>query len=257
MNVEQNIAIVIKENKIIKKQKVQALLAKFQLEGLEKRLPCQLSGGQQQRVAIARMMAYEPDVILLDEPFSALDVFLKDQMQQELQEMLEDYQGIVILVSHNRDEIYRFCDELIIMDQGKNICCGKTENIFKQPIYQVAARLTGCKNIVAVDYLDNHTLAIPSWKITLHLKKVVSKEVKYIGIRAHDFIPVKNKTGTNIIPVNIQSVANLPFEKQYFLKVGNQDSELVYWYVQRNDWQILEEMPEYLLIPEEKMLFLK
>lgn len=66
-------------------------------------MPGQLSGGQQQRVALARIMAYEPDVILLDEPFSALDVFLKDRLQQELIEMLKDYEGTVIMVSHSRD----------------------------------------------------------------------------------------------------------------------------------------------------------
>ena len=107
------------------------MIEKFELTGLADRLPGQLSGGQQQRVALARIMAYEPDVILLDEPFSALDVFLKDRLQQELIEMLKDYEGTVIMVSHSRDEIYRFSEELLIMDQGetghlwrneKNIC---------------------------------------------------------------------------------------------------------------------------------------
>ena len=95
------------------------MIEKFQLTGLGNRLPGELSGGQQQRVALARIMAYEPDAILLDEPFSALDEFLKDKLQQELMEMLEDYPGTVILVSHSRDEIYRFSEELVIMDKGK------------------------------------------------------------------------------------------------------------------------------------------
>ena len=93
---------------------------KFRLQGLEKRLPGQLSGGQQQRVALARIMAYEPDMILLDEPFSALDMYLKDQLQRELAEMLSDYEGTVIMVSHNRDEVYRFSEELLVIDQGED-----------------------------------------------------------------------------------------------------------------------------------------
>ena len=91
------------------------MINKFQLKDLRYMLPGELSSGQQQRVALARIMAYEPDVILLDEPFSALDEFLKDRLQQELIQMLEDYPGTVILVSHSRDEIYRFSDELVIM----------------------------------------------------------------------------------------------------------------------------------------------
>ena len=65
-------------------------------------------------------MAYEPDVILLDEPFSALDMYLKDRLQRELSEMLEDYPGTVILVSHNRDEVYRFCEELAVIDKRQD-----------------------------------------------------------------------------------------------------------------------------------------
>ena len=91
-------------------------------------------------------MAYEPDVILLDEPFSALDMYLKDQLQRELIEMLEGYEGTVILVSHNRDEVYRFSEELLIIDQGRITVSGKTEQIFRDPQTKEAARLTGCKS---------------------------------------------------------------------------------------------------------------
>ena len=67
----------------------------------------------------------------MDEPFSALDVFLKDRLQQELIEMLKDYDGTVIMVSHSRDEIYRFSEELLIMDQGKPVIYGETKEILR------------------------------------------------------------------------------------------------------------------------------
>lgn len=96
--------------------KVSDLIRRYHLEGLEKRLPSQLSGGQQQRVALARMMIGEPEAILLDEPFSALDGYLKDVLQREMQDFLQDYPGDMILVTHSRDEAYKFCKEL---------CCGR------------------------------------------------------------------------------------------------------------------------------------
>lgn len=106
MTAAENIAAGLKGSKAEKKKRVQEMVEKFRLSGLEDRLPAQLSGGQQQRVALARMMAYRPDMILLDEPFSAMDVFLRDQMQRELMEMLQGYPGTAIMVSHSRDEIY-------------------------------------------------------------------------------------------------------------------------------------------------------
>lgn len=150
MTVEQNVGAGLAGNKKKKQEQVQKMIRHFRLEGLEKRLPRELSGGQQQRVALARIMAYEPSVILLDEPFSALDVFLKDRLQQEMMELLSDYDGTVILVSHSRDEIYRFSEELLVIDDGKQICYGDTKAIFDCPEQVEAARLTGCKNIVQV-----------------------------------------------------------------------------------------------------------
>ena len=123
MTVEENVAIGLSKED---KNKVSEIIKRFHLEGLEKRYPRQLSGGQQQRVALARILAYGPDVILLDEPFSAMDTFLKEQLRLELVNSLKDFDGFSILVTHNRDEAFQFCDELIILDQGKVIAKGET-----------------------------------------------------------------------------------------------------------------------------------
>lgn len=105
-------------------------MKKFCIDNLEDKMPRNLSGGQQQRVALARIMAYEPKLILLDEPFSALDNDLKDKLQIELEDMLSDYEGMVIMVSHSRDEIYRFSDELIIIHNGMVVEQGKQRKFF-------------------------------------------------------------------------------------------------------------------------------
>ena len=171
MSVRKNIMAGLRCSQEEQEKIADQMIEKFQLTGLGNRLPGELSGGQQQRVALARIMAYEPDAILLDEPFSALDEFLKDKLQQELMEMLEDYQGTVILVSHSRDEIYRFSEELVIIDKGKVVCAGKTEEIFAYPEWKEAARLTGCKNITKVIREDAHHLQVPAWEICLALKQ--------------------------------------------------------------------------------------
>lgn len=259
MTVEQNIGMGLRMAKMEKKTRVQEMIEKFQLKGLEKKLPGELSGGQQQRTALARIMAYEPEVILLDEPFSALDAFLKDRLQQELMEMLEDYKGTVILVSHSRDEIYRFSEELFVMADGHILCQGKTKEVFADPKVKEAARLTGCKNIAEAVKKTAHELEIPGWGTTLSLAQEIPEDISFAGIRAHDFVPVWGERRENCIRVMAGTEADLPFEKKYFLKTTGTQTEELCWFVQREQLRETEEkgLPEYLQIPEEKLLLLR
>ena len=206
-----------------------------------------------------KKQAYEPSVILLDEPFSALDVFLKDRLQQEMMELLSDYDGTVILVSHSRDEIYRFSEELLVIDDGKQICYGDTKAIFDCPEQVEAARLTGCKNIVRVKRLDEHSIEIPDWGTRLHLEQEIDAEITHIGLRAHEFIPVWGEREDNCIPVKEKGKAEFPFEWKYFLKGETEESDDICWYVQKNLWDELTEkgIPDYLKLPEKEILLLK
>lgn len=259
MTVEQNIAAGLRGSGQEKRKRVAEMVRIFQLEGLESRLPGELSGGQQQRVALARIMAYEPEVILLDEPFSALDMFLKDRLQQELIEMLKDYRGTVIMVSHNRDEIYRFSEELLVMDQGKNVTFGKTREIFKDPGYRAAARLTGCKNFSGVRRIDDHSLEALDWGIILELGRRIPETVTCVGFRAHEFVPVWGDRKKNCIRTELADSAELPFEKNFYLKPeSGAGGEAICWFLQKDRWDILEEkgMPDFLQFPEEKLLLL-
>ncbi|WP_405289711.1 sulfate/molybdate ABC transporter ATP-binding protein, partial [Methanobrevibacter sp.] len=155
MSVEENVGAGLEKGN---EKVVSEMIKRFHLEGLEKRYPRQLSGGQQQRVALARILAYGPDVILLDEPFSAMDTFLKEQLRIELVNSLKDFDGFSILVTHDRDEAFQFCDELIIMDEGKIIAKGDTYEIFENPKRVQVARLTGCKNISRIKVIDDFHL---------------------------------------------------------------------------------------------------
>lgn len=266
MTVEKNIAAGLKGRKREKEARVQEMIRKFRLQGLERHLPGQLSGGQQQRTALARIMACEPGMILLDEPFSALDMYMKDQLQRELVEMLEDYPGTVILVSHNRDEVYRFSKELLVIDQGKIVAAGDTKALFRDPVSREAARLTGCKNFSKACRVDSHTVEAADWGVTLKVKREIPEYTEWIGFRAHDFIPVwvQDNPGTaarryegQMLPFNLDSSAELPFEKNYYIKTKADST--VCWFVQRDQEESLEKkgMPDYLAFNEEKLLFLK
>ena len=149
MNVVQNIEAGM--GKRPDRSRTESLIRQFQLEGLEKKIPGQLSGGQKQRVAMARMLAAEPELILLDEPFSALDTYLKWQLEQEMYKHLKEAGKPVIFVSHNRDEVYRLCDTVSCMNRGKMEVMEPLKEFFQNPKTRTAAILSGCKNISAAE----------------------------------------------------------------------------------------------------------
>ena len=258
MTVEKNIAAGLKGGRREKEARVREMIRKFRLEGLEKRLPGQLSGGQQQRTALARIMACEPGMILLDEPFSALDMYMKDQLQRELSGMLEGYPGTVILVSHNRDEVYRFSEELLVIDQGSIVAAGETKALFRDPVSRHAAGLTGCKNFSRIRRIDANTVEAADWGVILKVDREIPEYAQWIGYRAHDFIPAWDADGNGrMLPFTLESIAELPFEKNYYIKTGS--GATVCWFVQREQELILEEkgMPSFLAFKEDKILFLK
>lgn len=277
MNVSENISVGIgNKNKAEKKQILTRTISKFKLQGLEHLYPYQLSGGQQQRVALARIMAYRPDVILLDEPFSALDSYLRIKLLEELMEMTADYDGSMILVSHSRDEIYYFSEKLLIMDKGRLVGQNRTKEIFRQPKSAVAARLTGCKNISKVKKMDDfHVLAI-DFGIVLTLRNKLEINPVAMGYRAHDFLPVWGDEEENCIPLNIKSIMDLPFETNYSIypkifsqelrftneadiaaMAANKDPDSITWRVQRERKMEMEKRgnPDFLKFVEDRMMF--
>lgn len=208
------------------RKKVQEMTERFRLTGLEKQYPAQLSGGQQQRTALARILAYEPEVLLLDEPFSAMDTYLKETLRLELAEVLKNYEGISILVTHDRDEAYQLCQEVLLMDQGKKLTGGKTEDVFAWPENCRAARLTGCKNISRIRRLDSRHICALDWgDIRLTADRDVGEEITAAGIRAHDFEAVSRETAVsfgyeNCIPAGNPKVCEMPFEWYVMLENG-------------------------------------
>ena len=163
MTIEQNIMAGMGKHPDL--GRVAGFIRRFQLDGLEKRLPSQLSGGQKQRVALARMMAAEPEILLLDEPLSALDSFLKWQMEEELMEILSTVKKTVLFVSHSRDEVYHLCHRVCVLEKGHMETVQEKKEFFANPQTVAAARISGCRNLSRARRLSDHTLYAEDWNI--------------------------------------------------------------------------------------------
>lgn len=264
MTVERNIGSGIKLSKEDKKMKIWKLIKLFHLEGMKNKYPSQLSGGQQQRVALARIFAYNPNMLMLDEPFSALDSFLKEQLHTEISDLLKLYNGEVLMVSHNRDEVYKFCENLVIIENGKSIHTGNTKESFRDPKFLTSASLTGCKNITKIQVLDSHKIYAVDWGIHLKIKKEISMNAKYVGIRAHDIRIVKEKSDENIIFCSIVKIVEEMYEFAIFLKANtniqksNKKNTRIWMNIKKDelpDININDEI--YIKIPEESIMLLE
>lgn len=258
MTVEQNIAAGLKGKKSQIHQKTAQMIRRFRLQGLEKQVPAQLSGGQQQRVALARIMAYEPEVLLLDEPFSALDMYLRDQLQRELMELLEHYAGLVILVSHNRDEVYRMSEELLILENGTLVGQGETKSLFQNPQNSITARLTGCKNITQAVWQEDGLLFLPEWNLTFPLREKRGQGGQAVAIRAHEFRIEQTMHNAHLcFPVLEPVVTEDLFEYNISFLPSAESKKRLDWKISKHVQTFLRDgLPRRLYLNEKDLLLL-
>lgn len=193
MTVERNVAVCL--GRLDRKRRwtrTAELLALLRLEDQAALYPRQLSGGQQQRAALARILAAEPRALLLDEPFSALDSFLKWQLEQELREMLDRFPGPVIWVSHDRGEAFRNCPRVCVLDDGQSSPVMDMGTLMTNPGTVSAARLSGCKNFAALHPGPAPGLIeAPEWGLTLEASVPWREGVTALGLRAHHLHPAE------------------------------------------------------------------
>ncbi|MDR2376601.1 MAG: ATP-binding cassette domain-containing protein [Treponema sp.] len=249
-----------------KRRKALDWVERFGLAGLEDRRPAALSGGQQQRAALARMLICGPEAILLDEPFSALDTNLREQMQARMLELLAGRDD-VILVTHSRDEVFKLCGELLVMDGGRVLRKGRTRELFREPGLVAVARLTGCKNISPVRRLGEREIAALDWGLTLRTAVPVEDTITHVGIRAHDFVPVfpgeAREAGVNLVRIRVLSCSEEPFEKALLFSnaaaQGPEESHEIWWkysnYLNYYNTEQLYIPPESLLLLRDTALF--
>lgn len=186
-------------------QGLRTLLSRFYMEGLEEHYPAQLSGGQQQRAALIRIMAVEPEILLLDEPFSALDSYLRWQLELELAQTLEEFTGTAVLVSHDSDEVYRLCEKVCPMTGGRTDRTYETRELFATPSTLTACLLSSCKNYSRVRRTGERTLYAIDWNSELKCAAPIPDGTDHIGVRAHYIKPVEGG-GENVISCHVTRV---------------------------------------------------
>ena len=195
MTLRQNILCGLK-NQPDRAQRVKEaddMIAMMGLQGLEKHRPYQLSGGQQQRAALGRILVNKPKLLMLDEPFSALDSYLKWDLELKLSDFLENFSGPILWVSHDRGEVFRNCKRVCILDQGASQGTFTLRQLFHEPETEAAARLSGCKNIVEAVPAGS-AVTLPAWGLTLNCGKPVPADVRQAGIRARHVMTVPEGT---------------------------------------------------------------
>ena len=228
------------------------IIKNFGLTELIKRYPHQLSGGQQQRVALARILVSDPGVLLLDEPFSALDSHLRFRLEQEVREIIRSFGNSVVLVSHDRDEVFRLSDKIAVMHNGTVEVCGEKKEVFARPGTRNAATLTGCKNISPIQKLGQRRVLALDWGVELETAEDVG-DAAYVGIRMHDLRP---EDGCNSFSCQVAEEIENPFSYTVMLKTAGAETAIG-WETDKETWQQLRGSFDRICLPPEAIILLK
>lgn len=206
LSVIDNVAFALKMRNVEKTErhaKARKLLELVDMASYEERLPAQLSGGQQQRVALARALITAPQVLLLDEPLSALDPFLRIRMRAELKRLQRELGITFIHVTHGQDEALALADMIVLMHDGNISQAGSPREVFNAPANEFVAKFIGGHNIVA---RAGKKFAVRSDLMELQVKKPATKtasitgkisEIEYQGTAFH--ITLHSTTGEDMM----------------------------------------------------------
>lgn len=270
MTVFQNIMCGANDKKITNEY-----IEKFFLEGKENLYPAQLSGGQKQRVALARMLSQSPRLVMFDEPFSALDNYLKSQLEREVMNVMEAFGKGGIFVSHDRNEVYRLTDRIAVMDNGGIVDIQSKHGLFDAPKTLAATLLTGCKNITRLERRGDGYYAL-DWRMTLSVNpqsgiplaglengRAAAKDFKYAGVRAN-FLEIADegkKDGENVAECEILRVIEDTFSIVVLFTNKKSKEKTGYsvmtYELSKEKWEQIKDKPLYLRIPKDKLILMR
>jgi sulfate transport system ATP-binding protein len=151
MTVAENIEFALRVRRVKaseRRQRRQELLRLVALEGMDQRLPAQLSGGQQQRVAVARALAHKPEVLLLDEPFGALDAKIREELRRTIRQVQRELGITTVLVTHDQEEAFALADRIGVMNHGRLLEMGRPNELYTRPATRFVATFLGAANLI-------------------------------------------------------------------------------------------------------------
>jgi sulfate transport system ATP-binding protein len=151
MSIGDNIEFALRVRKVRaaeRRARRKELLKLVALEGMDDRLPAQLSGGQQQRVAVARALAHRPEVLLMDEPFGALDAKIREELRRTIRQIQRELEITTILVTHDQEEAFALADRIGVMHQGRLLECGRPDDLYTRPATRFVATFLGAANLL-------------------------------------------------------------------------------------------------------------
>ncbi|MDR3307361.1 MAG: ATP-binding cassette domain-containing protein [Coriobacteriales bacterium] len=189
----------------------------FGLEGFGKRYPASLSGGQQQRVALARMLAANPGILMLDEPFSALDAHLKASLEHGLLDLFERFEGTILYVSHDIDEAFHFCDRIAVIDRGTLCEVAPTPQIVSHPHTLATLKVSGVKNISPARKVGEYAVEALDWGLTLTCAQEVPDDVSHLGVRASYLRAALDSDSANAFDVEVLRTIDSRFDRSVTL----------------------------------------
>lgn len=221
-----------------RRDRAEAALADVGLAGCGSKMPDELSGGMRQRAAFARTMLTGCDLLLLDEPFSALDGYLRWEMELELGELLKDFSGPSVLVTHDRGEVYRLCQNACVLSRGRSEPLRPVRDLFQSPDTLSACLLSGCKNISRARPAGRQRVEALDWGVILDAGRPVPDDLAYVGIRAHFLAP---HPGPNPIPCRVERVVEDVFSTVVMLSTpgGYEGSARLRWELEKDAWAAL------------------
>lgn len=256
MTVAQNIRCGVRDKQRAARV-LPEIISAMHLEGLEEAHPNRLSGGQQQRVALARILVNEPQLLLLDEPFSALDSQLRFQLEEELRRTIARFGKTVLLVSHNRDEVFRLADRIAVMNQGLVEVCGPKKELFADPVTRTGAFLTGCQNISRLEKLPDGRIRASDWGVNLTGPREAGS-ASFVGIRMQDICPAgPGERGNNILFCQVEEEIENPFSVTVMLRCGTHSTALLGWELDKETWSGMRGESVRIRLPENALLLLE
>ncbi len=195
-------------------------IAALHLGGLEDKRPNQLSGGQQQRVALARILVNDPGALLLDEPFSALDTYLRWELELELADTLAKFGKPVVFVSHSREEVVRLCEDVCVITEGKSEGTQKVRDLFSRPRTRSACLLAGCKNITRIRPMEDGKVMAEDWGAVLDTGRKEPESFAFLGVKSRN-LRIAQSPGVNTVEC---TVARLVEDERRFTVIMRTDT---------------------------------